>query len=111
MSFAAARTLVTRAIEPCEGGVTWRSDPRVRWSSPQRFTEAQVQAFVRRIKAPTLLMLGEKGLLARNYPQMLQRTSYLADSEIVWLAGGHHLHMDHPQHVAPVICDFLHRKR
>ncbi|MGH6636281.1 MAG: alpha/beta fold hydrolase [Gammaproteobacteria bacterium] len=82
----------------------------MRSSSPQRFTEAQVQAFVRRINAPTLLVLGENGLLATNYPQMLQRASYLADREIVWLPGGHHLHMDHPQHVAPVIYDFLHGK-
>ncbi len=111
MSFEAARTLVTRALEPCAGGVTWRSDPGVRSPSPQRYTEAQVQAFVRRIKAPTLLVLGEKGMLATNYPQMLQRASYLADSEVVWLPGGHHLHMDHPKEVADVINDFLRRRR
>ncbi|MGH8601843.1 MAG: alpha/beta fold hydrolase, partial [Gammaproteobacteria bacterium] len=111
MSFDAARTLVARALESCEGGVTWRSDPRVRSSSPQRFTEAQVQAFVRRIKAPTLLVLGEKGLLATSYPQLLQRACYLADSEVVWLPGGHHAHMDHPKEMADVINDFLRRRR
>ncbi len=107
MSFEAARTLVTRALGSCEGGVTWRSDPRVRLSSPQRFTEAQVRAFMGRIKAPTLLVLGEQGMLATKYPQMLQRASCLADSEVAWLSGGHHLHMDQPQQVAAVIGDFL----
>ncbi|MGH8656550.1 MAG: alpha/beta fold hydrolase [Gammaproteobacteria bacterium] len=111
MSFEAARTLVTRALGPCEGGVTWRSDPRVRLSSPQRFTEAQVRAFMCRIKAPTLLVLGEQGMLATKYPQMLQRASCLADSEVAWLPGGHHLHMDYPQQVAAVIDDFLLRHR
>jgi len=88
------------------GGFAWRADPRLRWTSPARFTEEQVRAFLRRIAAPTLFVRGEDGW---DFPEeMIQaRLQCIANVRQVRVPGGHHPHLVAPERVAAVIDAFL----
>ena len=99
LSAEAARTLCRRGLRPVDGGVTWRSDPRLRLPSRMRLTEEQVLAFLRAIECPTLLVRGSEGFPFAPKP-MSARVEALRHSEMVELSGGHHLHLDAPEAVA-----------
>ncbi|MGE0713237.1 MAG: alpha/beta fold hydrolase [Planctomycetota bacterium] len=103
---AAARLLVERGTVEQEGGVAWRTDPRLRSTSPVRITEAHVHAFLRRIACPSLLVWAREG-----YPfdpqGIAERQACVPDLTVVELPGGHHLHMDDPARVAAEVAPFL----
>lgn len=89
VSESAARLLVERGLQPAEGGFTWRSDNRLTLTTPVRLERAQAMEMVLRIECPTLLVLGEAGLLT-GLGDLLERLPF----ERVRLPGGHHLHLD-----------------
>ncbi|MCA9655834.1 MAG: alpha/beta hydrolase [Myxococcales bacterium] len=106
LSHEAARTLCRRGLRPVEGGVTWRSDPRLRLPSRLRLTEEQVLVFLGAIECPTLLVRGSEGFPFAPRP-MSARVAALRDAEMVELPGGHHLHLDTPDAVAEVLREFF----
>ncbi|WP_299196894.1 alpha/beta hydrolase [uncultured Amphritea sp.] len=85
----AARWLVERGLEQREGGYFWRSDPSLMLPSILRMSEAQVESFLQRISAATLLILGKDGI-----PQSDRRIALLRNIRTERLAGGHHLHLE-----------------
>ncbi|MBV1860350.1 MAG: alpha/beta hydrolase [Nannocystaceae bacterium] len=105
---ASIQTLLGRGLRHTEGGVQWRSDRRLRYASRVRMTEAQVLAFLDRIRCPTLLLLAEDGL---RMPETLMaaRLAAIADLESIEVPGHHHVHLDAPQTVAPAVAEFLER--
>lgn len=128
----AAQTLAARGLREVEGGVTWRSDPRLRLPSRLRLTEEQVLTFLRAITCPTLLVRGSEGFPFAPKPTSarvaaLRGDAAQASSEagsspepsseltpeltprltMVELPGGHHLHLDTPEPVAAAIREFL----
>ncbi|MCA9712152.1 MAG: alpha/beta hydrolase [Myxococcales bacterium] len=105
LSAEGARALVGRGLCAVEGGVTWRSDPRLRVASRLRLTEAQVLAFLRAVEAPTLLVRGAQGY--PETPALHQRLAAVRDIATVTLPGGHHVHLDAPEPVAEAIAAFL----
>lgn len=106
LSLPAARVLVSRGLRAVEGGVTWRSDPRLRVASRLRLSEAQVLAFLRAIEAPTLLVRGTEGSPFAPEP-MSARVAAVRDATVVELPGGHHLHLDHAEPVADALATFF----
>ncbi len=105
---AAARLLVERATVAVEGGgVQWRSDRRLRLPAPYRFTEDQVLALLRAIRAPTRLAVGDRGLPPMARPALEQRVAAIGDLTIDHLEGHHHLHMETPRPVADALGPFL----
>ncbi|MBU2645330.1 alpha/beta hydrolase [bacterium] len=98
--------LVARNLVETDGGVTWRSDPRLKIGSPVYMTEEQVQGVLREIKAPTLLMTGDGGLLKRM-DRLQARGACIGNIRQQLLHGGHHLHLDDPEPVAAIIQEFL----
>ena len=103
----AATLIVTRGTQPApEGGVTWRSDPRLRGFSPMRITEEHVTAFLERIACPTLLIRGREG-----YPfdprGIGLRIGQVRDMRVEEVPGGHHVHMEHPARVGELLRPFL----
>ena len=102
LSQAAAECLASRGTRTVEGGVVWRSDPRLRWPSPQSLSEGQVQAFLRRITADSLLVRAREG-----YPfepaMFTRRVQSLRNLRVVEVDGGHHVHLEHPTRVAPAL--------
>ncbi len=103
----AARLLVERATVAVDGGVQWRSDRRLRLPAPYRFTEDQVLAVLRAIRAPTRLVVGDRGLLPMERPALDQRVAAIDDLAIDHLEGHHHLHMESPAPVAGALGPFL----
>jgi len=101
-----AEALVARGAIELKGGVTLRSDPRLRVASPGYLTEGQVFSFLDGIEAQTLMIIAEQGLFSdKQYLESLAgRIKTLKKIEI---PGEHHVHMDAPERVAPHILSFL----
>ncbi|ARU57330.1 alpha/beta fold family hydrolase [Oleiphilus messinensis] len=106
----AAARLVARGIKPCNGGVTWRTDARLRYPSLMRLSEEQVQAILLAVKSPTCVILAKDGLLIRS-AVVKKRLACLAQREVHELCGHHHLHLEgSPEAVASVINPFLDKR-
>lgn len=106
ISLDAARILCSRGLVDAGEGVTWRSDPQVRWQSRVRMVEDQVLALLRAIRCPTLLVRGEDSRFVDG-PMMDGRVAAIAGIEVARLPGGHHLHLEHPGAAAAVVARFL----
>ncbi|MDF1563670.1 MAG: alpha/beta hydrolase [Deltaproteobacteria bacterium] len=105
---SSAELLAARGTREVEGGVVWAWDPRLRQSSAIRLTEEQVIAFLSRIEAPVLVVRGVPGWPA-DEALLDGRKAAVKDLTVRELAGGHHLHLDHPEPVAEVVRAHLER--
>lgn len=102
----AARRLVERGTERTEDGVRFTFDARLKTRSRLRFTEDQVRAFLAAIACPVLAVKASHGW---PFPEDLvaARLAVVADLEQAEVEGGHHVHLTHPERVAPLILSFL----
>ena len=101
-----ATLLVKRGSEAVEGGVRFTHDPRLKTRSRTRLTENQVLAFLSAITCPVLAV---RALQGWPFPEevvraRLEKIQHLETAEI---EGGHHVHLTHPERVAPAIKRFL----
>ena len=103
---AAARILTERSTRPEAGGVAWTYDPRLRFISPMRFTEEHNIAFLRRITAPVLLVRPDGGIPIDD-SVLASWTAAIANLRIERPVGGHHVHLEHADRVAPFIQAFV----
>lgn len=100
--------LVRRAAREIDGRVCVQSDPRLKWPSPMRFTEAQVEALIAAVPCPLLVIDAEQGLLSHLPSQQAQaRLALFATAQRVTLPGQHHLHMQTPQPVGEAVRRFI----
>jgi pimeloyl-ACP methyl ester carboxylesterase len=106
MSESSARTLLSRGLVATEGGVTWRSDPRLRLPSRTRMVEEQVLAFLAAIRCPALLVRASRGF-PPNDEQYARRIATVPGLRVVELDAGHHVHLDDPELVAAHVGPFL----
>ena len=95
-----ARPIVERALRQDGDGWRWHSDPRLTRASALRMTESQVRALLRGIEAPTSLLLAQPATSYLPDALMQERAAGVARIAISHMAGGHHLHLEHPQAVA-----------
>jgi pimeloyl-ACP methyl ester carboxylesterase len=102
-----ARALVERGVEEIEGGYVWSSDPRLTLTSAQRYSEAQVLAMLKGIRAPTLLILAEPATSYLPATMMQERAAEVADIEVAHVAGHHHLHLESPDAIFEILKRFL----
>jgi pimeloyl-ACP methyl ester carboxylesterase len=103
----AAQLLCARGTKEVPDGLIWLTDKRLRLSSPTRFYEEQVCAFLAAIQAPTLLIMAKKTLPfnKEDYQKRVAAHQYLTR---VTLEGGHHLHLDdNVEGVAMAVHQFL----
>ncbi len=102
----AARRLVERGTEPVDDGVRFTHDPRLKTRSRLRFTEDQVHAFLAAIQCPVLAVGASHGW---PFPKDLveARLALIPDLERAMVDGGHHVHLTHPERVAPLVAGFL----
>jgi pimeloyl-ACP methyl ester carboxylesterase len=103
---ASARLLVERSVESVDEGVRFSFDPRLRTRSRWRFTEDQVLAFLAAIDCPTLAIRARSGWPVPE-EQMATRLDAIPDVTRVEVEGGHHVHLTHPEVVAPAVSGFL----
>lgn len=102
----AARILCARGLVATEGGVTWRTDPRLRWASRARLVEEQVLAFLGAITCPAMLVRASKGLPLDN-AELQARLAAIAHWRIADVEGGHHVHLESAALVAEPVARFL----
>lgn len=102
-----AEVLLARGLHEVEPGRwDWRADGHLRMPSRLRMTEAQVEAFLRAIACPTLLLRAQPGIPV-DAAYFATRLAWLANLTWVERPGGHHLHLDDPETVAAVVGPFL----
>jgi len=103
LGLEAARLLAERGTVEVEGGVSWQHDQRLTWPSAHRYTEPQVLELLSAIQCPVLSIHAEpRGSVV---PESLARRRFAAlpQRQGLGLAGGHHLHMHHPDRIGPAI--------
>jgi pimeloyl-ACP methyl ester carboxylesterase len=106
LSHDAARCLAARGTRAVPGGFVWRADPQLFHPSPTRFNEAQVRAFLRRVETPTLVVRALGGPSV-DAGVMGERLGCLPTARLLEVEGGHHVHLDHPELVAPAVEDWF----
>lgn len=104
---ASARLLVERGVVAVEGGYVWSSDPRLTLPTLQRLTEPQVRQLIAAIECPTRVIYADPPQPYLPEPLRSERAGLLPRGELVVLPGSHHLHMETPEAVAPVIGGFF----
>lgn len=102
----AALALVERGTEEVDGGIRFTHDPRLRTRSRTRLTEDQVWAFLAGITCPVLAV---RALQGWPFPEevVAARLAVIKYLETAEIDGGHHVHLTHPERVAPLIRDFF----
>jgi len=99
-TLAAASVLVERGHKPVEGGVTWRTDPRIRFSTPLRHTRETINCLLEDSVAPALLIVAEQG--DRWYQgEIPEARAHHPNLTIQTMPGPHHIHLE-PDYVARV---------
>ncbi|MEO1270149.1 MAG: alpha/beta hydrolase, partial [Myxococcota bacterium] len=97
-----ALRLVERAAEATEGGWRYRHDRRLRGSSRLRLTESHVESFASAVQAPVQIIVA---LDSPAVPEGLIKTRLAGTGtvQIHRVKGGHHVHLEHPERVAPLV--------
>jgi pimeloyl-ACP methyl ester carboxylesterase len=106
LDHASARLLVERGVVQVPRGVRFTFDPRLKTSSRMRLTGGQVLAFLGGIECPVLAVRAAQGW---PFPEQIvaRRLEAIADLRTTRVEGGHHVHLTHPERVAPVIREFV----
>lgn len=97
---ALARPIVARGLRETDGGWQWRSDPRLARPTAIRLAEAQIHALLAGIEAPTALLLSQPATPYLPTALMQARAACVPHIAVEYMAGGHHLQLEHPQAVA-----------
>jgi pimeloyl-ACP methyl ester carboxylesterase len=90
---------------------TFTFDPRIRLDAFKRPSSETMLALCRRIKCPILNIYGNPGMnvkMEKEYEESLAiwaKTS--AKLEVHEVPGSHHLHINNPEKIAPLINDFM----
>jgi pimeloyl-ACP methyl ester carboxylesterase len=102
---AQAKLIVERGLVKDVEGYRWRSDARLRNTSPYRLTLKQAQQFIRDIKCPVQLIYGSDGIDMvssgiKDFGDLFHNFSS------VEITCGHHVHMEQPQKTVELIKNF-----
>jgi len=97
--------IVKRGIAKIGNHYTWRSDSRLRNTSPYRLTLEQAKQLMTDVKCPVNLIYGEKGL-DMVHLGVKEFSNLFKDLSLSQLPGGHHLHMESPEPIAENIVEF-----
>ncbi|MBL4680465.1 MAG: alpha/beta hydrolase [Pseudomonadales bacterium] len=104
----AARILVNRGHKEVDGGVSWRTDPRIRYPSSSRSSRNQLNLMLKQSVSPALLIVAEQG--DKWYQsEIAQAELHHPNLKIVRIPGPHHIHLeaDYAVDVVVLTRDFL----
>ena len=104
----AARVLVARGHRAVAGGISWRTDPRIRYPTPLRHSREHIDLMLRDATSPSLLIVAEQGdewyqgeieLAMVHHPNLTVRR----------MPGPHHIHLepDYVEQVATFVREFM----
>ena len=107
-SFAAASSLVARGHITVEGGVTWCTDPRIRYPSPLRPSREYIDHLLANSEVQSLLIVANQGddWYRGEVPHIEATHPKL---EVRYMDGPHHIHLepDYYQEVGRLTREFL----
>jgi pimeloyl-ACP methyl ester carboxylesterase len=106
MHQGSAYLLAERALQRGTDGWHWRTDGRAMWTSPAYITEAQSSALMAAVQCPALALYTDT-LEQYLGERLAGRLKALPDVQAHKVPGGHHVHMDQPDRLAPLINPFL----
>ena len=107
---SAAKLLCDRGSRQTEGGISFRSDPRLRFISSSAASHNEFCSYIRTVTAPTCLILAEEGV-PRDEAEMQERIRAHKNLQVEYLPGGHHLHMEEQSgDVAKIVANFFETK-
>ncbi|XP_063593422.1 probable serine hydrolase [Penaeus indicus] len=107
----AAQTLLPRSARRVEGGYVWGHDPKARATFLTVFGGRNWIEAIATIRCPVLAVVATRGVCTmpeRFYARVLETYSANAawfSREVV--EGAHHVHLTHPERVAPAVVRFL----
>jgi pimeloyl-ACP methyl ester carboxylesterase len=106
LKYEQAKLLVERGLLKEDQGYIWRSDTRLRNTSPYRLTLKQAKQFISDIKCPVQLIYGTDGIDLVS--SGIELFGPLFDNFSSYeLSGGHHVHMEKPAETVELIKTFL----
>lgn len=100
-----AKILVERSLVKVNDVYFWRHDQRLKTPSPLRMTEGQVLSCLRKIQSKTLLIFANQGYLV-NAQVLQKRMKAVKSLRVEYIEGGHHIHMEQPGVVGPLLVEF-----
>lgn len=101
VSRASSTLLVERALFLDGDAWTWRTDPRLRLSSPTRFTPEQAMAFVDALECEAHMLYAESGVVDSIVGHSAERFPKVCFHAV---EGTHHFHMDgQTENVADIV--------
>lgn len=106
LNFESARHLVEGCMRSTSEGFKWTFDPRIRVRSAIGLTDEQKEALLQKIQAPVCVVLADCGIFP-NLDLMAPSFKQVADCKVHVVPGGHHVHLDEPGVVAPILNDFF----
>ena len=99
-TMAAALVLVDRGHKSVDGGVTWRTDPRIRYPTPMRHTRDQIDELLKTSNCPSLLIVAEQG--DKWYQgEIDDAMKHHPNLTVERMDGPHHIHLE-PEYVNQV---------
>uniref|UniRef100_A0A3B4HCY5 Serine hydrolase-like protein n=1 Tax=Pundamilia nyererei TaxID=303518 RepID=A0A3B4HCY5_9CICH len=117
LSERSAKILLERGLVQVEGGVVFSRDFRVNLKNIARISLEQSLELHSRITASVLVVLAESGLdkifaevEQKKFTSALLQAYRDKNQSVVTVPGDHHIHLNKPDIVAPVVSDFLQTK-
>ena len=89
------KPVALRNLKTVDTGWQWRTDPRLRLRSRFRFTTDILNAFLKAIECPVLVIKANQGYLSQTVVD--ERLPLLANATCVAVDGHHHCHLDPEQ--------------
>ncbi|XP_033824166.1 serine hydrolase-like protein isoform X2 [Periophthalmus magnuspinnatus] len=106
--------LLERGLVQTDGGVMFSRDFRINLKNIARISVEQSLEMQSRIRASVLVVLAENGfekiLTEANqmkFPPLLLQGYRDQNHKVVTVPGDHHVHLNNPEFVAPLVSDFL----
>jgi pimeloyl-ACP methyl ester carboxylesterase len=96
----AAQVLVERGHTEVEGGITWRTDPRIRYPTPLRHSRDQIDLLLKDSTSPASLIVAEQG--DKWYQGEIEDArEHHPNLRVEYMPGTHHIHLE-PAYVETV---------
>uniref|UniRef100_A0A672Y7Z7 Serine hydrolase like n=1 Tax=Sphaeramia orbicularis TaxID=375764 RepID=A0A672Y7Z7_9TELE len=117
LSDQSVHIMLERGLIQVEGGFVFSRDLRVNFKNIVRFSLEQSLLMQKRIRSGVLVILSQNGFhrmlsepSQKKFTSILQQQWKDRNDTVVTVPGDHHVHLTHPEVVAPYISDFLRTK-
>jgi pimeloyl-ACP methyl ester carboxylesterase len=92
-TMVAARVLVERGHKRVAEGITWRTDPRIRYPTPLRHSRDQIDLLLQQSTSPALLIVAEQGdTWYQN--EIKDAVKHHPNLVVERMDGTHHIHLE-----------------